>query len=102
VLGLLVVALTPARVYSQYVLYGQLLGVAIAVHVAWSLARAMRQGRPDAGVVLVGMACLGGVLAVNLAQVPTDLVPARHHRLRPAGLSCCRQASCCCAASAAR
>jgi signal transduction histidine kinase/DNA-binding response OmpR family regulator len=73
VLGLLVVTLTPARVYSQYVLYGQALGVAIALAITWSLARAMRQGRPDAGVILTGMACLGGVLAVNMTQVPTDL-----------------------------
>jgi signal transduction histidine kinase/CheY-like chemotaxis protein len=72
-LGLLVVLVTPARVYSQYVAFGQVLGIAIALHVAWSLARVARQGRPDAGVILTGLACLALVIAVNLSQVPTEL-----------------------------
>lgn len=72
-LGLAVVAVTPARFYSEYVLYGQLVGVAIAVVVTWALARAMRQRRPDAGVILTGMAFLGLVLAVNLMQISGDL-----------------------------
>lgn len=71
--GLLVVDLAPARVYSQYVLFGQLLGVAIGLYVTFALARAARQGRPDAKVVLAGMACLGAVLAVNLSQFSGDL-----------------------------
>lgn len=72
VLGLVVTDLTPARVYSRYVLYGQLVGVAIGLHVAWSLARAARQGRPDAGVILTGMACLGLAIGVNLTAIPNE------------------------------
>jgi PAS domain S-box-containing protein len=72
-LGLVVIVLTPARVYSRYVVVGQVLGVLIALHVAGSLARAVRQGRPDAGVILTGLACLGAVLLVNLAQPGSDL-----------------------------
>lgn len=72
-LGLLVVMVTPARVYSQFVLYGQLLNVAIGLYVTASLARAARQGRPDAGVILAGMAFLALVLATNLFQVAGDM-----------------------------
>nr|WP_255428073.1 response regulator [Ramlibacter cellulosilyticus] len=71
--GILVIDFTPARVYSRYVLYGQVLGFAIGLYVLWQLARAARQGRPDAGVILTGMGCLAAVLAVNLSQVPSDL-----------------------------
>ncbi|MBK6008125.1 response regulator [Ramlibacter ginsenosidimutans] len=71
--GLVFVLLTPARVYSRYVLYGQLLGVSIALYSAWCLARAARQGRPDAGVVLGGLACLGVVLTVNMVQLSGDM-----------------------------
>jgi PAS domain S-box-containing protein len=74
VIGLLVILFTPARIYSRYVLFGQLLGVLIVAHVVWCLARAARQGRPDAGAILGGLACLGMVLAVNLAQGPSDVV----------------------------
>lgn len=72
-LGVLVVAVTPARVYSEFVLYGQLLNVAIGVYVTVSLARAARQGRPDAGVILGGMAFLALVLATNLFQLSGDM-----------------------------
>ncbi|MDE2607512.1 MAG: response regulator [Burkholderiales bacterium] len=70
--GLVVVLLTPARFYSEYVLFGQLLGVVIALYVAVRLAGAARRGRPDAGVVLGGMACLGVVVAANLGRIPVD------------------------------
>src|SRR5205085_2964096 len=59
--GLVVILLTPARMYSRYVLFGQVLGVVIALHVALALTRALRQGRAVAGGVLSGLACLGAV-----------------------------------------
>jgi signal transduction histidine kinase/DNA-binding response OmpR family regulator len=71
--GLLFVAVTPARVYSQFVVYGQLVGVAIGLYVLVSLARAARQGRPDAVVILSGMAFLGLVLLSNLAPFSGDM-----------------------------
>ena len=72
-LGLLVIAATPARVYSRYVLYGQVLGVAIGLYVIACLGRAARQGRADARVILTGLACLAVVLAIHLSQVSMDL-----------------------------
>ena len=74
VFGLVVVLLTPARVYSVYVVVGQLLGAAIGLYATWCLARAARQGRPDAGVVLGGLGCLALVLGVNLTQLSGDMM----------------------------
>lgn len=68
VLGVLVVALTPARVYSHLVLYGQALGLAMGAYVTGSLLRATRSGRRDAGVMLAGMGFLAFVLAANLFE----------------------------------
>jgi PAS domain S-box-containing protein len=65
-LAVVVVAFTPGRVYSHLVWYGQALGVAIGVYVTVAIARAARQGRKDAGVILVGMAFLVLAIAVNL------------------------------------
>jgi signal transduction histidine kinase/CheY-like chemotaxis protein len=73
VVGLVAIFLTPARVYSNYVVVGQVLGFAIALHVTWCMIRAGRQGRPDAGVILGGLACLGLVLAVNLGPAAGEM-----------------------------
>ena len=73
VAGLAGIFLTPARVYSSYVVLGQVLGFAIALHIAWCLIRAGRQGRPDAGVILGGLACLGLVLAINLGPAAGEM-----------------------------
>jgi PAS domain S-box-containing protein len=67
-LAMVVVALTPGRIYSHLVWYGQGVGVAIGAYVTVAIARAARQGRKDAGVILVGMAFLGLALAVNVLQ----------------------------------
>ncbi|QJW85000.1 PAS domain-containing protein [Ramlibacter terrae] len=66
--GALLVALTPARVYSHTVYFGQALGLAIGIYVLGCIGRAARAGRRDAGVLLVGMAFLFAVLVVNLLE----------------------------------
>ena len=71
--GVAFVAVTPARVYSEFVLYGQLVGVAIGVYVTVSMARAARQRRPDAGVILGGIAMLAMVLLSNQFQISGDM-----------------------------
>lgn len=65
-LPMLVVALTPGRVYSHLVHYGQGLGVTIGAYVTVAMLQAARQGRRDARVVLAGLAFLAFVLATNL------------------------------------
>lgn len=67
-LGALVVALTPARLYSHLVFYGQALGVAIGLYILACIARAARTGRRDAGVLLAGMGILLAVLLANLLE----------------------------------
>ncbi|HEY8360218.1 MAG TPA: 7TM diverse intracellular signaling domain-containing protein, partial [Ramlibacter sp.] len=69
----LVVALTPARTYSHSVFFGQALGVGIGIYVLVCIGRAARQGRRDAGVLLVGMGFLFAVLVVNLLEFYTGL-----------------------------
>lgn len=66
--GGLLVVLTPARVYSHSVFFGQALGVAIGVYVLVCIGRAARARRRDAVVLLVGMAFLFAVLVVNLLE----------------------------------
>jgi CheY-like chemotaxis protein/signal transduction histidine kinase/HPt (histidine-containing phosphotransfer) domain-containing protein len=65
-LAVLFVALTPGRIYSHLVWYGQIVGVAIGTYVTIAIAQAARQGRKDAGVILAGMAFLVLALSVNL------------------------------------
>jgi signal transduction histidine kinase/CheY-like chemotaxis protein/HPt (histidine-containing phosphotransfer) domain-containing protein len=67
-LAMLAVATTPGRVYSHLVYYGQALGVAIGVYVSVVMTAAGRQGRKDAGVILVGMGFLAVVLLTDLWQ----------------------------------
>ena len=73
VLPMLVVALTPARVYSYLVFYGQAVGVVVGIYVTVSIARAARHGRTDAGVILVGMGFLLLVILTNLLQFYADI-----------------------------
>ncbi|MEJ5991123.1 response regulator [Ramlibacter sp. PS3R-8] len=67
-LAVVVVAFTPGRIYSHLVWYGQALGVAIGVYITVAISRAARQGRKDAGVILVGMAFLALALALNALE----------------------------------
>ena len=67
-LAVLVVALTPGRIYSHLVWYGQAVGVGIGVYVTIAIARAARQGRKDAGVILAGMGFLALALSVSVLQ----------------------------------
>ncbi|HEX7891340.1 MAG TPA: response regulator [Ramlibacter sp.] len=69
----LVAALTPGRVYSHTAFFGQGLGVAMGLYVTAMVARVMRQGRKDAGVLLAGMAFLLAALAANLVQFHADV-----------------------------
>jgi PAS domain S-box-containing protein len=70
---MLVVVFTPGRIFSHTVFVGQGLGVALGLYIAGSVVRIMRQGRKDAGVLLVGMALLLAVLAMNLVQFHADV-----------------------------
>jgi signal transduction histidine kinase/CheY-like chemotaxis protein/HPt (histidine-containing phosphotransfer) domain-containing protein len=72
-LALLVVATTRARIYSHTVFAGQILGLALGIFITWTMARAMRQGRKDAGVILAGLAFLLLVLATNFLELYADI-----------------------------
>ena len=67
-LAMLVVAVTPAGIYSYLVFYGQALGVALGLYIAWAMARATYQKRKDTVVILVGLGFLLLVLATNVLQ----------------------------------
>ena len=72
-LGALVVAITPARIYTQLVHFGVVLGAVIGAYTVFVLARALRQGRQDAGVLLAGMGFLLLALVLNLLQFYTGV-----------------------------
>lgn len=69
--GAALVAATPARVFSEAVIYGQLLGLAIGGHVIVAMVQAARRGRHDALVLLAGTAFLALALAANVVQAWT-------------------------------
>ncbi len=69
----LVVALTPARIYTHLVFFGQGIGVVLGLYIIYVMTRVARHGRADAGVVLAGMAFLFLVLVVNLVEIYTGL-----------------------------
>ena len=67
-LAVAVIAVTPGRIYSHLVWYGQAVGIAIGIYITAAIASAARQGRKDASVILAGMAFLMLAIAVNLLQ----------------------------------
>jgi PAS domain S-box-containing protein len=67
--AMLAVAVLPARIYTHTTIAGQALGVSAGLYIAWAMARAVRQRRKDAGVILGGLACLVLVLATNLLEL---------------------------------
>lgn len=71
-LAILIVAVTPARVSSQTVLPGQVVGTAMGVYILVAVSSGVRQGRKDAGVLLAGMLLLLAVLLTNLLQAHPD------------------------------
>ena len=68
-LAALVVALAPARIHSHLVVAVQALGGALFVYTVVRLAQALRQGRPDAGVLLGGLVLLLAAATVAQLQV---------------------------------
>lgn len=72
-LAMLLVAATPARVYSHIVFAGQALGVTLGLYVTWTMARAAYQRRKDTMVILAGMGFLLLVLVTNVLQFYADV-----------------------------
>ncbi|MDB5858296.1 MAG: hypothetical protein JWQ76_1985 [Ramlibacter sp.] len=72
-LGAMVVAVTPSRLFSELVVYGQAVGIAVGLYVTFALLRVTRHGRADAGVLLAGMGFLFLVLVFNLLQFYTGM-----------------------------
>jgi signal transduction histidine kinase/DNA-binding NarL/FixJ family response regulator len=67
-LAMAAVVVTPARVYSQSMVGGETLCVAMGLYIAWAMARALRQRRKDAGVILGGLGFLLLVVVINLLE----------------------------------
>ncbi len=67
-LAMAVVAVTPARIYTYSAGASEVLGIGMGLYIAWAMARAVRQRRKDAGVILGGMGLLLVVVAINRLQ----------------------------------
>ncbi len=60
--------MTPARVFTHLVLFGQAMGVTLGLYITWSIARAARHGRGDAGIILAGVGFLFLVVVLDVLQ----------------------------------
>lgn len=68
-LAMVGVAATPGRVYSEFVVYGQALGLVLAGYIVLGMARAARRAALDALLILGGLAMLGAVIASNVLDI---------------------------------
>lgn len=67
-LAAFVVLMTPARLFSHLVGFGQFMGVALGVYITYCIARAARHGRADAGILLAGVGFLFLVVVLDVLQ----------------------------------